>query len=64
MAVLGWGLSLTVCEGESESYWQVRKPGLGEVDGFTHSQENGPGFNLDLKKLQSLQSLQYTLCLR
>lgn len=24
VAVPGWGLSLTVCEGKSESYWQVR----------------------------------------
>lgn len=64
MAALGWGLPLTGCEGGSESYWRVRKSGLGEADGFTRSQENGQDFNLDLRKLQSLQSSQYTLCLR
>lgn len=64
VAVLGCGLSLTGCEGESESYWQVRKSGLGEADGFTRSQENGQDFNLDLRKLQSLQSSQDTLRLR
>lgn len=63
-AVLAWGPFLTPCEGEFGSYWQVRKPGLGEVGGFTRSQENSQGFHLELKKLQSLQSSQCTLCLR